>query len=260
MNTSLDIKNFNVQGDLASLHSFWLKGGYPEPWLARDKKRFHPSWMSNYVTSYLNRDIKSLFPNIDEIRFRRFITMLAGSSGNILNYSDMARMLDVSQPTIKDYLYKAHHTLIWRTLAAYDKNIQKRIVKHPKGYIRDSGLLNHLLRISDQNSLLSHPKMGNLWESFVTEEIFKNLNARGIRFEASYYRTSAGSEVDLILEGDFGLVPIEIKYSQTVSKRHLRGLTDFMSTQKCDLGIVINNDEKPRWYTPQILGIPFLCL
>ena len=209
LDSTLEIENFTQNGNLSLLHDFWLKGGYPEPWINRNNKRFHSTWMTNYVTSYLHRDIKLLFPGIDEIRFRKFLSMLASSSGQVLNYSDMARSLDVSQPTIKDYLFKAHHTFIWRTLPSFEKNVHKRIIKHPKGHLRDSGLLYHLLRISDRNGLLSHPRMGRFWESFVSEQILTNLQARGIPFDASYYRTSAGAEVDLILKGNFGCFPAD---------------------------------------------------
>lgn len=136
----------------------------------------------------------------------------------------------------------------------------KRIVKHPKGYLRDTGLLHHLLRIPDIDTLLSHPATGKSWEGLVIEELLRGLNARGIPFDASHYRTAAGGEVDLILEGDFGLIPVEIKHTQTVRMQELQALTNFIADSKCELGLVINNDERPRFYTERILGIPFAFL
>ena len=114
-----------------------------------------------------------------------------------------------------------------------------------------------MLRISDQNSLLSHPQIGSLWESVVIEEIIRNLNCLSASFDSYYYRTSAGAEVDLVLDGEFGLLPIEIKHSQKISKGDLRGIKDFIEEQHCPFGLVINNDEKPRLYTNNLIGIPF---
>ena len=100
----------------------------------------------------------------------------------------------------------------------------KRVVKHPKGYLRDSGLLHALLRIPDAEALLSHPQMGASWEGMVVEEILRQLNTLGVGYEYSYYRTGGGAEVDLVVEGNFGRVAVEIKHTSTVGGRDLRGL------------------------------------
>jgi predicted AAA+ superfamily ATPase len=99
--------------------------------------------------------------------------------------------------------------------------------------------------------------MGKSWEGMVIEEILRGLAGRGIGFEAFHYRTAAGGEVDLVLEGDFGLIPIEIKHNQTVRSHELQALGNFIADFKCPFGLVINNDERPRFYTERILGVPF---
>ena len=246
-------------GSILDVHEFWFKGGYPEPWLKKSK-RFHSIWMNQYVGTYLYRDVAKLFPGINENRFRLFVQILAGISGNVINYSDVARSLGVSQPTVRDYFKIADGTFLWRTIPAYTRDALKRIIKHPKGYFRDSGLLHSLLCIPDLDLLATHPVMGRSWEGLVIEEIIRGLNATGAGFDYYYYRTGGGAEVDLILEGEFGLIPIEIKYSQTVPSKQLRALKDFIRDQKCLFGIVINNDESPRLYDEQIAGIPFACL
>jgi len=91
---------------ISFVHEFWFKGGYPEPWLKKSK-RFHPTWMNQYVGTYLYRDVAKLFPGINENRFRLFVQILAGISGNVINYSDVARSLGVSQPTVRDYFETA---------------------------------------------------------------------------------------------------------------------------------------------------------
>lgn len=174
--------------------------------------------------------------------------------------SEVARSLGVSQPTVRDYFQIADGTFLWRTIPAYTQNTLKRVVKHPKGYFRDSGLLHSLLRIPDIDTLLSHPIMGQSWEGLVIEEIIRGLKAVGAVFDYYYYRTGGGAEVDLILESDFGLIPVEIKYGQTVPPRQLRALKEVIKENNCRFGLVINNDETPRLYDDQIAGIPFSWL
>ncbi|MFC1822554.1 ATP-binding protein [Thermodesulfobacteriota bacterium] len=253
------IKKLKAYGSIQEVHDFWYRGGYPEPWL-NPGKRFHSIWMNQYTGTYVFRDVARLFPGINENRFRMFVQLLAGLSGTVINYSDVARSLGVSQPTARDYFEIAHGSFLWRNIPAYTRNPVKRIVKHPKGYLRDSGLLHYLLRIPDIDGLTAHPTMGRSWEGVVIEEIIRGLNAMGAGFDCYYYRTGGGAEVDLILEGDFGLIPIEIKYSQAVTAKQLRGLKGFIKEQNCRLGIVINNDELPRLYDDDIVGIPFACL
>ena len=186
--------------------------------------------------------------------------MLGGLSGRILNHSEMARALSVSQPTARDYFDIAHGTFLWRAIPAWSRDSVKRTVKHPRGYLRDTGLLHALLRIPDLDALLSHPQMGASWEGMVVEEILRQLNARGVAYECSHYRTGGGAEVDLVLEGSFGLVAFEIKHTSTSSMRELRALRDFVTIHGARLGVVINNDVTPRLYEERLIGLPFTFL
>jgi predicted AAA+ superfamily ATPase len=247
------------RGRLHDAHLYWLRGGYPEPWL-RPSPRFREVWMDQFIRTYLHRDLARLFPGLSPHRFRLFLQLLAGLSGTIVNYSDIARSLAVSQPTVRDYVGIAHGTFLWRALPPFERDATKRIVKHPKGYLRDTGLLHALLRIPDLDALLGHPQFGRSWEGLVVEEFHRQLASRGKAFDSYFYRTAAGAEVDLVLEGDFGLLPIEIRHAQTVDPASLRALRDFVHERRCRLGVVVNNDETPRLYDEQILGIPFVCL
>ena len=253
------IENLKPGAKVKKIHEFWFKGGYPEPWI-KNSKRFHSLWMNQYVGAYLYRDVARLFPGINENRFRLFVQILAGVSGNVINYSQVARSLGVSQPTVRDYVNIADGTFLWRSIPAFTRNALKRVVKHPKGFLRDSGLLHYLLRIPDMDLLISHPAMGRSWEGLVIEEIIRGLNATGTGFDYYYYRTGGGAEVDLVIDGEFGLIPIEIKYTQTVPLKQLRAMKDFIKDHNCRFGLVINNDERPRLYDEQIAGIPFACL
>ncbi len=253
------IEGLKSRGELARAHEFWFRGGFPEPWLSPGDE-FRARWVEQYIQTYLFRDVKRLFPGLDDVRFRRFLEMLGGLSGRILNYSEVARALGVSQPTARDYFNIAHGTFIWRSLPSYTRDVMKRVVKHPKGYFRDGGLLHALLRIPDGDALLSHPQMGASWEGMVVEEILRQLSALGVACESSYLRTGGGAEVDLVLEGNFGRVAVEIKHTSVVNGRDLRGLRDFVTGQKARLGVVINNDVMARQYEEGLIGLPFTWL
>ena len=127
--------------------------------------------------------------------------------------------------------------------------------------VRDTGLLHHILQIPSHKRLLAHPQMGFSWEGMVIEELLRTLNAAGIQYVAYYYRTSGGAEVDLVIEGKFGLIPFEIKHTQNVHSRHFRALRDFVNEFDCPYGIIIiNNDKKIRLYDEKLTGIPFSIL
>lgn len=243
------------QYTVTDVHDYWFKGGYPEPWI-KNSPRFTKLWMDNYIKTYVDRDILTIFPGIDRQKYRLFIKLLGNLSGSIINYSDIARTLGVSQPTAREYLHIAHGTFIWRHVPSFARSAGKRIVKHPKGYMRDSGLLHDMLHIKSLNDLLTHPCLGASWESMVIENLLRNLNALGTSIDYYHYRTGGGAEIDLILEGDFGLLPIEIKYGQKVNQKNLRGINDFIEENQCHYGLVINNDEHPRLYNERLIGIP----
>jgi len=247
------------QGGIDDVFDYWFRGGYPEPWLANNR-RFSDRWADQYVAAYLHRDVARLFPGLNQERFRLFLQTLSGLSGQVINYASVARGIGVSQPTARDYFEIAHGTFIWRRIPAWSKKAAKRIVKHPKGYMRDSGLLHFLLRIQDTSALLGHPQAGASWEGMVIEEIIRQFNGLGVSFDYYYYRTSAGAEVDLVLEGAFGTVPIEIKLGQNVGLRDLRSIRSFIDEQACPFGLVISNDVKTRLYDDKLLGVPFSFL
>lgn len=253
------IDGLKPRGELARAHEFWFRGGFPEPWL-NPGDEFRLRWVEQYIQTYLFRDVKRLFPGLDDLRFRRFLEMLGGLSGRVLNYAEVARALAVSQPTARDYFDIAHGTFLWRAIPAYTRDVVKRVVKHPKGYLRDSGLLHALLHIPDGDALMSHPQMGVSWEGMVVEEILRQLSALGVAHDHAHYRTGAGAEVDLVLEGNFGRVAVEIKHNSTVGGRDLRSLRDFMTEHKARLGLVVNNDVVARQYEEDLIGLPFTWL
>jgi hypothetical protein len=247
---------------LLQVRDYWFQGGYPEPWLSGNEE-FRSLWSRHYIDAYLLRDVGALFPNLNRDRFRQFIALLSQLSGDILNNANIARTLGVSEPTVRDWLRIAHDTFLWRHIPAWDRSAAKQLVKHPKGFLRDSGLLHRLLRIQDHNMLSSHPAIGKSWEGMVVETLLRGFENAGIDVEPFHYRTRGGAEIDLILEGQFGsahLLPVEIKLTQQSDKRALRSLSEFVAAHDCPLGLVINNDERPRWLDERILAIPAAAL
>lgn len=250
------IEGLQPRGTLADVHNYWFRGGYPEPWL-NEEPLFRERWSDQYIQSYLQRDLARLFPGLDPQRYRLFIRILAGISGDVINYAQVARALNISSPTARDYFEIAHGSFLWRQIPAFHHNSVKRLVKHPKGYLRDSGLSHQLLHIRNLDALLAHPRSGSSWEGMVIEEILRQFSVLGVSVEPSFYRTGGGAEVDLVCEGLFGIIPIEIKHGQRVDPRDLRGIKGFMEEQKSPLGLVIQNDTAPRLYTERLVGIPF---
>ena len=236
----------------------WFKGGFPEPLIKSEKNpNFHRQWMENYIMNYVGRDIRMLFPRLYIHNFRRFLTLLAQFSGHQLNMSDMARSLEVSVSTIRDYLDIIHQTFLWRNLEPYTKNLLKKVQKARKGFFRDQGLLHYFLKINDLDSLLIHPVAGVSFESFVIEEIIRGLQATmATQLEFNYYRTIDKSEIDLVIDGRFGPIPIEIKLNATVNRTALRGLKNFLADTGENYGILINRGKRIELLTDKIIQIP----
>lgn len=249
-----------LQPAIKDVISMFLRGGYPEPVLAIDNDKYI-LWMENYYRTYINSDIKRLFPKLDSIRYRRFINMLAFLSGTIINKAQLGRSIDTSEVTIRDYLDIADKTFLWRTIPSYENSLSKSLVKMPKGIIRDSGITHYLLGIDSRKKLLRTPQLGQNFEAFIIEEIIKGLQASDVtRWDYFYYRTRNGAEVDLVLEGSFGIIPIEIKFGSHTSLKQLTSLRQFVKKHQLPFGIVVNNSEELRLISEDIIQIPAGCL
>jgi hypothetical protein len=245
---------------LAQMQSAWLRGGYPEPILNSDDN-FYDEWMYNYRDTYLNRDIAALFPRLNQYAYQRFLTMLSQLSGTILNKSEVARAIEVSEKTVAEYLEIAAGTFLWHPLTSYEKNIGKAIVKMPKGYLRDTGLLHYLLKVRTLDDLYYHSKVGTSFEGFVIEEICKGLQALPItNWSAHYYRTRGQAEIDLVLDGYFGVLPVEIKQGVQVKRSELMSLHRFIEEQQLPFGLVINQSAEALWLTPKVYQLPITWL
>ena len=239
---------------------YLLRGGYPEPIQSTDDFGYN-AWMENYYQTYINRDVRRLFPRLDSIRYRRFISTLASLSGTIINKAQLGRALDVSETTIRDYLEIADKTHVWRTIPSHENNKSKSALKMPKGILRDTGFTHYLAGIDSREALLRSPQVGHNFESFVIEEIIKGIQATEVtRWDYYYFRTKNGAEVDLVLEGKFGLLPIEVKFGHQTKLKQLTSLQQFVKRYELPLGIVINNSTEVKMLAEQIIQIPAGCL
>jgi hypothetical protein len=208
----VDMGPFNameVPNKEKELTKLWVRGGFPDSFLAKndvDSLKLRKS----FIRTYLERDVAQFGPRIPAESLERLWTMLAHGQGTLLNASKMASGLMISAPTVTTYIDLLSDLLLVRRLSPFHGNVSKRLVKSPKVYVRDSGLLHALLGIRDFNELSGHPVVGNSWEGFVIENLLAAAPEGTI---ASFYRTAAGAEVDLLLElpGRDGLWAIEIK-------------------------------------------------
>ena len=234
----------------------FLKGGYPEPVLDEDD-RFYDAWMENYIQTYIQRDIRTLFPRLDLIKYQRFVSMLTALSGTIINRSQIGRSLDISEKAIRDYLQIAEGSYIWRIIPSYEKSASKSVVKMPKGNIRDSGLAHYIQGITQRKQLPNYPNVGTSFEAFISEEIIKGIQATDIvNWNYYYFRTRNGAEIDLILEGTFGTLPIEIKFGSMIKQRQIQTLKNFVYKNNLPLGIVINNSDDVQLVADRIIQLP----
>ncbi len=191
-----------------SLNTFWLRGGFPDSYLALNDA-FSKIWRDNFVKTFIERDIPQLGFQIPALQLKRLLTMCAHNQGQILNYSKLGESLGLTHPTIKRYIDLLEQTFIVRTLFPYEVNVKKRLVKSPKVFVRDSGILHQLLAIADYNSLLGNPIFGASWEGVVVENVIVN----NPDWDYYFYRTATGDELDLILTKGTQRIAIECKAS-----------------------------------------------
>ncbi len=192
-----ELAPFDLLETGGSARTLWVRGGFPDSFLAAGDRE-SLEWRDSFIRTYLERDIPALGPRIPAETLDRFWRMLAHNHGQILNAMKLAGSLGVSGQTVARYLDLMVDLLLVRRLLPWESNEGKRLVRAPKVYVRDSGVLHALLGIRGLEDLLGHPVAGASWEGFVIENI---LNAVRFKHSAHFYRTSAGAEIDLVLDG-----------------------------------------------------------
>ena len=216
--------------DASSMNALWVRGGFPLSWLAGDDAA-SLTWREVFITSYLEKDIPALGPRIPATTLRRLWTMLAHNQSELLDQSKLASALAISGQTVARYIDLLCDLMLVRRLPAWSGNAGKRLIRAPKVYVRDSGLVHALLGLQNLDAVLGHPVAGASWEGFVIEQL---VNAAP-QAQASFYRTSNGAEVDLVLEfrnGQTWVIEIKRSSAPTVSKGFYVAATDLGAARK----------------------------
>lgn len=209
-----ELQPFSYQetAQVSDYQSHWLRGGFPESLLAVDEQS-SLDWRENFVQTYLERDLPLLGLRAEPILVRRLWTMLAHLSGGLLNLETLAGSLGITAPTVRRYIDFLEAAYLIRRLPPWFANISKRLVKTPKVYIRDTGVLHTLLNIASLQKLQGHPSLGASWETYVLQEIAAKLPPR---HEIAFYRTQDGTEADfVIVNAGLPETLVEVKYSST---------------------------------------------
>lgn len=243
----------------AELSSFWLRGGYPLSWLAEsDEASF--AWRESFIATHLERDIPAFGIRVPGTTLRRFWQMLAHLHGQMWNASRLAAGFGISAPTVQHYLEILEATYMVRRLLPLHTNLGKRLVKSPKIYLRDSGLLHALLGVGSLDDLAGHPVVGASWEGWVLEQIAQLL---GSQWQLSFYRTAMGAEMDVVTERGSRRMGFEIKFSSAPALS--RGFWSAMNDLKLDQAYVVapveigyplaeNVEVIPAIALPELLG------
>ena len=234
--------------------TLWLRGGFPDSYLAAsDADSF--SLRGNFIRTYLERDVLQFRPRIPADTLGRLWTMLSHNQGTLLNASRLAAGLAVSAPAVTNHIGLLVDLLLVRRLPPCHVNVGKRLVKSPRTYVRDSGLLHALLGIRDRDELAAHPVVGASWEGFVIENL---LAAAPSHTAAYFYRTAAGAEVDLVLDlgGGYGRWAIEIK--RGLAPRAGRGLSIALQDIRPRKAFMVYSgvDRYPLSASVEAIGLP----
>jgi len=208
----LEISGFSL-GHLAikDLKKLWVRGSFPRSFLAGSEKSSY-QWRQDFVTTFLERDVPALGLNIPAKMLRRFWLMLSHYHGQIFNASEIGRSLSVSDNTARRYLDVLSGTFLVRQIQPWYYNTKKRLVKRPKLYFRDSGILHSLLALENYQDVVTSPKLGASWEGFALQQVIEHLNLR--EEEVFYWAVHTGAELDLVFLRKGKLWGVELKYSE----------------------------------------------
>lgn len=216
------------------LEKLWIRGGFPLSFLAKSERESQ-LWRQNFIKTYLERDLAQIGLSTDPRLVERFWMMLANAQGGIWNAESFAKALGITRPTVNRYLEFLEGSFMVRVLAPFHQNIKKRLVKSPKVFIRDTGLLHSLTGVTSMDSLINQLLIGPSWEGFVIEQIIASLRED---YEYYFYRTHQGAECDLLLVKN-GVVKMAIEIKNTLSPRLSKGMQISMEDTGAEKGVII---------------------
>jgi predicted AAA+ superfamily ATPase len=214
----LPVKNRSLDEELSSV---LFEGFYPR---IHDKRLNPVDWLGNYFQTYIERDVRDVVNVGDLETFSRFVRLCAGRNGQLLNLSSLANDCGITHTTSKRWISILEASFILFLLRPHYKNFSKRLIKSPKLYFIDTGLLSYLLRIRSAEDLLIHSQYGSIFESYIISELLKSYMNRGEEHPIYFWRDSTGNEIDIIIDEGDSLIPLEIKAGQTVSSDFFKGI------------------------------------
>ncbi len=225
-------------------YELMVKGGFPR---LHHQNLSTQRFFNGYVQTYVERDVRSLLNVKDLNRFQQFLTLLAGRVGQVINYTSLGNDIGLSGPSVKSWMSVLEASFVLFELPPFFENIGKRVVKSPKIYFTDTGLLAYLLGIETPDQARRDPLRGGLYENLVILEILKGFYNRGRRPQLFFYRDSQGNEVDLLIKRGRQLIPVEIKSAQTFSRSFLKGIQTFrgLSRDCAPEGLVLYDGAEP---------------
>ena len=225
----------------------WLHGGFPD---ALDGN--FRDWWEAYLRTYVERDLPHLGLGSDPLLLRRLLTMLAHSQGGLLNASQLGQSLAISYKTVQRYLDILEQTFLVRRLPPFFRNVGKRLVKAPKVYLRDTGMLHHLLNINTLDELDSHPVRGASWETFVLEDLVRREKLAHPHTQFFFWRTAAGAESYLVLDRGSGLTAVEIKSGKGSRTQVVRNLGAVATDLEADSAWVLDQAASTEPLAPNV--------
>lgn len=234
----------------------WFWGGYP-PVHSLKTHRARADWLDGYVSTFLERDLPAIGPKLPPQRIRKLWMMLTHVHGQLLNASDLARSLGVSYHTVNNYLDVLEGAFLIRRLQPLHLNVQKRLTKSPKVYIRDTGLLHFLAGLRQPSELETWPKRGHSFEGLVLEQIAAYAHDATTRPEVCFWRTQAGAEVDIVIGQGRRYIPIEIKLGAAVGRHDVSGLKQLMADVGASRGFVVSTTKEPLRIGKDIDVVPW---
>lgn len=239
----------------AAAERLWLRGGFPRSFLAPDNDA-SDLWRENFIRTYLERDLPQLGIRVPAETLRRFWTMVAHSSGQVLNLSRLATSLSVSSTAVRNYIDILCDTFMVRRLPPFLPNIGKRLVKSPKVYLRDSGILHTLLSLSNTQELLGHPIVGASWEGFALETVIRHrqVNER----ECFFWATHNGAELDLLINKGGKRVGYDFK--RTSAPRTTKSMHIALESLELDQLVVVYPGDKEFPLTDRIVATPLAAI
>lgn len=223
-----------------SLHDHWIKGGFPNPLLRGKSETLDFDWYEDYTRALVERDLPAMGIVITPVQFRTLWGMCTHFHGEVLNANKIANSLDISPHTVKRYLDILEHTFMIRRLPSLQANLKKRLIKSPKLYIRDSGIFHYFHKILSRQDLIAHPGLGKSFEGHIVELILQLSALHTPEYDPSFFCTSDGIEVDLVLQKGKRIIPIEIKASLSPNPKAVKSLEKARALLGAEKGYIVH--------------------